>query len=769
MKTIHWVPITAFALISTSCERKSSARNEADPQLAQQVAELERKSNQAIARQLELERELENQKLATEREAIERERQLIEEARYELEQKESESAAAEAAALLQREKDLAAREGKVEFLQTTLEEKQSKLKQQESELSERDRQLAGREAIALQDQGAEEVNVPVGDYGMFYDSLSSYGSWFESPDYGYVWQPVVVRDVSWRPYTRGRWACSDQGWTWISDEPFGWATYHYGRWALCRNRGWIWVPGSQWAPSWVSWRSSGNHVGWAPLPPETLAWQENRWDSSVDTTFGIGAPWFVFVETRHFGNPIHHHCLPYDRNPIFIQQTINITHIHVHNRRIICGGPTYGDVQKQVERPLPFYRLEMDRHNRYRDSVSMRPRVEGNRLRVSAPNLANPWNRGLRPEKLRGRLDDMQVVRTQEMKPEIKERFQQVREEEKRKADDTIRNMGGENELRRRRLEQMAQNQQAAEEKRRRDSAIATRPNGGRAAPNGVPDSRPPVKPDTVPGSGNNSMVILPDRMIDGKPAVMIPDRHTTPVKPAVTPGSGPRFANSVPVRPSTAPPTKPSNDPEKPPVTPGSGPRMADSKPSQPSSQETGRNTSNGMEDSRPANNGGGPRINPNRPAPEQPSQVDGDRMRQQQLEAQKQREQQQQARQLQMEEARREQQREAQRQREQQEEARRREQAQARQQQMEEARREQQREAQRQQQEQARREQMEQARREQARQEQQERARQQQMEEARREQARQEQQREAQRQRDQQERQRQQQEQEERRNRNR
>ena len=80
---------------------------------------------------------------------------------------------------------------------------------------------------------------------MFYDSLSSYGSWFETPDYGYVWQPVVVRDSDWRPYTRGRWACSDRGWTWISDEPFGWATYHYGRWALLRGHGWVWVPGSR--------------------------------------------------------------------------------------------------------------------------------------------------------------------------------------------------------------------------------------------------------------------------------------------------------------------------------------------------------------------------------------------------------------------------------------------------------------------------------------------------------------------------------------------
>jgi hypothetical protein len=67
---------------------------------------------------------------------------------------------------------------------------------------------------------------------------------------------------SWRPYTNGRWVYTDAGWTWISEEPFGWATYHYGRWARLRNIGWIWVSGDEWAPAWVSWRKSNDYVGW---------------------------------------------------------------------------------------------------------------------------------------------------------------------------------------------------------------------------------------------------------------------------------------------------------------------------------------------------------------------------------------------------------------------------------------------------------------------------------------------------------------------------
>ena len=67
-------------------------------------------------------------------------------------------------------------------------------------------------------------------YDTFYRKLEPYGAWRESADYGYVWQPRAAQSRNWRPYTDGRWAYTDAGWTWVSDEPFGWATYHYGRW-----------------------------------------------------------------------------------------------------------------------------------------------------------------------------------------------------------------------------------------------------------------------------------------------------------------------------------------------------------------------------------------------------------------------------------------------------------------------------------------------------------------------------------------------------------
>src|SRR3954453_13302549 len=104
------------------------------------------------------------------------------------------------------------------------------------------------------------------DLGFFYDSLAPYGNWIQRPSYGWVWTPREVSST-WRPYQTGHWVWSDEGWTWLSDEPYGWATYHYGRWYQDPEIGWAWVPGNDWAPAWVSWQEGQDYVGWAPLPP----------------------------------------------------------------------------------------------------------------------------------------------------------------------------------------------------------------------------------------------------------------------------------------------------------------------------------------------------------------------------------------------------------------------------------------------------------------------------------------------------------------------
>src|SRR5262245_45858816 len=100
-------------------------------------------------------------------------------------------------------------------------------------------------------------NVPSVD--VFYNDLAPYGSWYDDPTYGWVFAPP---SSSYVPYSNGRWVYNDYGYTWVSADPFGWATDHYGRWVWA-NR-WVWRPDTTWGPAWVQWRTGDGFVGWAP-------------------------------------------------------------------------------------------------------------------------------------------------------------------------------------------------------------------------------------------------------------------------------------------------------------------------------------------------------------------------------------------------------------------------------------------------------------------------------------------------------------------------
>ena len=63
------------------------------------------------------------------------------------------------------------------------------------------------------------------------EDLDTYGEWRQEPDYGNVWYPTAVA-VDWSPYRYGRWLwVTPWGWTWVDNAPWGYAPFHYGRWA----------------------------------------------------------------------------------------------------------------------------------------------------------------------------------------------------------------------------------------------------------------------------------------------------------------------------------------------------------------------------------------------------------------------------------------------------------------------------------------------------------------------------------------------------------
>ena len=72
--------------------------------------------------------------------------------------------------------------------------------------------------------------------------LDQYGDWQPAAEYGPVWFPRKVA-YGWSPYSVGHWAVIPPwGYTWVDNEPWGFAPFHYGRWNNFGGR-WGWVPG----------------------------------------------------------------------------------------------------------------------------------------------------------------------------------------------------------------------------------------------------------------------------------------------------------------------------------------------------------------------------------------------------------------------------------------------------------------------------------------------------------------------------------------------
>jgi hypothetical protein len=243
-------------------------------------------------------------------------------------------------------------------------------------------------ASPLQQARGQDVSID-----FFYNNLSG-GNWIEVEGYGYGWQPdIAVSDPNWRPYADGYWAYTDYGWTWISYEDFGWAAYHYGRWANLSDYGWVWFPGSdlEWGPAWVSWRTGGDYIGWAPLPPRGpgIVYEGQPIGARVDIEFDIGPQYYNFCDVRFIGEPVlRDRIFPPTQNVTYIDNTVNVTNITVQNNVVYNYGPDYNVVNTYSTRPIQ--RLTVERESSANLSAAAKSgaltKVQGNKLVVAAPN-----------------------------------------------------------------------------------------------------------------------------------------------------------------------------------------------------------------------------------------------------------------------------------------------------------------------------------------------------------------------------------------------
>ena len=94
-----------------------------------------------------------------------------------------------------------------------------------------------------------------------------YGEWVWHSLYGYVWRPFLNNYYpwgGWQPYIYGQWTNVNGQLFWVPEEPWGWVPYHLGIWMWSEKQGWLWIPGSAFAPAWVAWDFLMGYYTWRP-------------------------------------------------------------------------------------------------------------------------------------------------------------------------------------------------------------------------------------------------------------------------------------------------------------------------------------------------------------------------------------------------------------------------------------------------------------------------------------------------------------------------
>ncbi|MFC3878638.1 DUF6600 domain-containing protein [Algoriphagus namhaensis] len=201
--------------------------------------------------------------------------------------------------------------------------------------------------LTMQQTKAETFNGI--NFQVFYNELLPYGDWVQDPIHGPVWLPAV--GVDFHPYaTDGHWAMTEFGNTWVSYYDWGWAPFHYGRWYYDNfYRSWAWVPGYEWGPAWVSWRTGGGFYGWAPLRPGL----------SINVSFGIPHAYFVFLPRQRIYEPYAFRYFAPRRQRIRIyNQTTIINNTVVYNNNHYVAGPSRREIQQVTRRNVPVYKTQ---------------------------------------------------------------------------------------------------------------------------------------------------------------------------------------------------------------------------------------------------------------------------------------------------------------------------------------------------------------------------------------------------------------------------
>jgi hypothetical protein len=267
-------------------------------------------------------------------------------------------------------------------------------------------------------------------FGFFYSSLSPYGTWIEI-DYGVtVWRPTIIKR-GWIPYRHGRWIWTVDGWYWDSYEPFGYITFHYGRWYYDDYYGWIWIPDYEWAPAWVEWRYDNYYIGWAPLPP----YAEFSISIGIHYTYDYYVPYhhWHFVKYNHFCDPYvyNYYVAPQYKYRIH-SRTKYRTNYGYSDGRVVNRGVDINYVKERTGQDIRVRKIERisdpNEYERYRNNNNSRGSNDVVRTFVaSREQISKDSGRNIRIEKFERR-SSLETSKIRIGDRGIKDRNDEIRE-----------------------------------------------------------------------------------------------------------------------------------------------------------------------------------------------------------------------------------------------------------------------------------------------------------------------------------------------------
>jgi hypothetical protein len=166
----------------------------------------------------------------------------------------------------------------------------------------------------------------------------------------------------------------------LSSQPWGWAAYHYGRWYFDPRYGWVWVPGTEWAPAWVSFYQGGGYVGWAPLPPNVSL------SVAIGGRLQLDPRSYCFVDERHFADRnVRQWVMPSSRNRTLVRTTVNVTRFSRSGDRWVNRSVAPERIERVTNRRIERRRIVDVVESR----SAARPQVQTDRVALFRPQISS--------------------------------------------------------------------------------------------------------------------------------------------------------------------------------------------------------------------------------------------------------------------------------------------------------------------------------------------------------------------------------------------